>query len=109
MNLQRFAILGAMGRGLVACAGNPNVQPPIAGTQAATAGTSAAYQATDRIPQSQREATSAGTGTFSGTIGGGERAGAPVFTRTDPSGNQVGGNIPQQYTPSYVRPRGGGG
>jgi hypothetical protein len=64
--------------------------------------------ATDQIPQSQREATSAGTGTISGTAGGGQSAGRPSVTYSGQSTPaQLGGGIPEQYTPPIVRPRGG--
>ncbi|MBX9701559.1 MAG: hypothetical protein K2X74_19140, partial [Acetobacteraceae bacterium] len=72
-NTFRFAAIAALGLGLAACANNPNVQPPIAGTTTGTAGGQAARIAADEIPQSQREATSAGAATFGGTVGGGER------------------------------------
>ncbi len=102
----RFAAVAALGLGLAACE-NANVQPPIAGTTTGTAGASAVRVATDQIPQSQREATSAGVGTFTGTTGGGERAGAPSISYSGPaSPTQLGGGIPQQYTPPIVRPRG---
>ncbi len=108
-NFVRFAAIAALGLGLAACEG-ANVQPPVAGTVRGTAGSSAAQVATDAIPQSQREATSAGVGTFTGTTGGGERAGAPSISYSGPSSpSQLGGGIPQQYTPPIVRPRGGGG
>jgi hypothetical protein len=102
----RFAAIAALGLGLAACEG-ANVQPPIAGTTTGTAGASAARVATDQIPQSQREATSAGVATMTGTTGGGQSAGGPGVTYSGPSSpTQLGGNIPQQYTPSMVRPRG---
>lgn len=108
-NFVRFATIAALGLGLAACE-SANVQPPIAGTTTGTAGASAAQVATDAIPQSQREATSAGVGTFTGTAGGGERAGRPNVSYSGPgSPAQLGGGIPQQYTPPIVRPRGGGG
>ncbi|MBY0333747.1 MAG: hypothetical protein K2X49_24075 [Acetobacteraceae bacterium] len=110
MNSYRLAALAALGLGLAACAGNPNVQPPIAGTTVGTAGASAARVATDQIPQSQREATSTGVGTFTGTAGGGgERPGRPSFSYSGPqSPAQLGGGIPQQYIPPITdRPRGG--
>lgn len=102
----RFAAIAALGLGLAACE-NANVQPPIAGTTTGTAGASAAQVATDAIPQNQREATSAGQAAFSGTAGGGERAGRPNVTYSGQgSPTQLGGGIPQQYTPPIVRPRG---
>lgn len=105
----RYAAIAVVGLGLAACDG-ANVQPPIAGTTTGTAGASAAQVATDQIPQTQREATSAGVGTVTGTTGGGERAGAPTITYSGQSSpTQLGGGIPQQYTPPIVKPRGGGG
>ena len=106
----RLAAFAALGLGLAACQ-NPNVQPPIAGTSMGSAGESAARVATDQIPQSQREATSAGAATITGTAGGGESAGRPTIVRTGPgSPNQLGGGIPQEFRPSPVdRGRGGGG
>lgn len=108
-NSYRLAMLAALGLGLAAC-NNANVQPPIEGTVRGTQGSSAVQVQNDAIPQSQREATSAGAATFGGTIGGGERAGRPTIERTGPGTGNVGGNIPQQYTPPITdRPRGGGG
>jgi hypothetical protein len=106
----RLAVFAALGLGLAACANNPNVQPPVAGTTTGTAGQSAVRQAVDAIPQDQRQGTSAGAATFGGTAGGGEAAGRPTITRTGPGTGTVGGGIPQQYTPPITdRPRGGGG
>jgi hypothetical protein len=102
----RFAAIAALGLGLAACEG-ANVQPPIAGTTTGTQGASAVRAATDQIPQTQREATSAGAATLTGTAGGGQRAGGPGVAYSGPSSpTQLGGGIPQQYTPPIVRPRG---
>lgn len=105
----RLAAFAALGLGLAACQ-NPNVQPPIEGTQRATAGESAVRVQENLIPQSAREATSAGPATITGTTGGGEGAGRPTITRTGPGTGTVGGGIPQEFRPSPTdRPRGGGG
>jgi hypothetical protein len=105
-NYTRFAVLATIGLGAVACANVPT-QPPIAGTQTGVIGGQAVRQDLEAIPQESRQATSAGTPTFTGSTGGGEQAGRPTFTR-GPGTGTVGGGIPQQFTPPITdRPRGG--
>jgi len=107
-NSTRLAVFAALGLGLAACA-DANPQPPIAGTDRGVAGQSAIKVEQNQIPQDAREATSAGTPSLTGTVGGGERPGRPSVTYTGPaSSNQLGGGIPQEFRPPIVRPRGGG-